>query len=456
MGICLTKEDNDEVGGPSTEERNNLLIRIAQCLKEKDGDGKEKGMEGMMKEFNLEEEYESGFLRGGDMDWLLLALFNESDEVEPEKKLPLKSVIDTLVERKFGHEVDINPLVRLLLGRHVSLPEQGTIVTPFDKMQFLVNLLRSANGHREVKEADGSNMKFVGTEFENWGLTVKTNTIRTFVPKTKVGICNLVKWAKSKSLKVRAAGYRHSWSGITVNDGQVLISLLPLPKAENIPSYASDIDPDNELQGIELLDKFVEEEGIKKRLCKIGASTTNEQFRRWVINNSRDDQNDSWKPWWTLPLNVILVESTFGGSNAPICHGAGLKTKTLSDLVAAIEFVNAKGELQTVDDPVQLRSAAGCFGMLGIVTSLTMKLDPLTFAKMIPLKKKLALTIPPPVQFDVPGKRSRIVHYFTALCKYTYPHYYLSFATKRWSRYGRCYRRNACRGIRRVQGAMRE
>lgn len=84
--------------------------------------------------------------------------------------------------------------------------------------------------------------------------------------------------------------------------------------------------------------------------------------------------------------------------------GAGISTKTLSDLVASIEFINANGEIQTVDDPDQLQSVAGCFGMLGIVTSLTMKLDPQTYARMIPENKPIALTIPPPKGFDVPSK----------------------------------------------------
>ena len=36
---------------------------------------------------------------------------------------------------------------------------------------------------------------------------------------------------------------------------------------------------------------------------------------------------------WTLPLDIIAVMITYGGSNAMICHGAGIKNKTLSDLV---------------------------------------------------------------------------------------------------------------------------
>lgn len=36
---------------------------------------------------------------------------------------------------------------------------------------------------------------------------------------------------------------------------------------------------------------------------------------------------------WTLPMDIIAVMITYGGSNATICHGAGIKNKTLSDLV---------------------------------------------------------------------------------------------------------------------------
>ena len=313
---------------------------------------------------------------------------------------------------KNGKNKNIHGLVRCLLGKSTEIPIflLRSLLDPADAMQDLVNVFRSARGHHEVSEADGSRMKFIKNEFENWGQNIKTNSILTFVPTTKGGICNLVKWAKSKSLKVRASGFRHSWSNITVdNNHQVLVSLLPIKQVETIPTFDLSIDPKNELQGIELLKETVEEDGVQKRLCKIGAGTTNEQFREWIVENSIDKKNKTWKDWWTLPLNVIMVEITFGGSNAPICHGAGKNTTTLSDLVASIEFVNANGELQTVDDPFQLKSVAGCFGMLGIVTSITMKLDPLTFARMIPEKKRLALTIPPPEGFDVPGKSRRIM-----------------------------------------------
>ena len=68
---------------------------------------------------------------------------------------------------------------------------------------------------------------------------------------------------------------------------------------------------------------------------------------------------------------ILEWRITFGGSNAPICHGAGIRTTTLSDLVVGIEYIDANGELKEISDPDLLRAAAGCFGLLGKLTSYT-------------------------------------------------------------------------------------
>lgn len=69
---------------------------------------------------------------------------------------------------------------------------------------------------------------------------------------------------------------------------------------------------------------------------------------------------------------------TFGGSNALMCHGGGIRHKTISDLVRKIEYVDANGEHQNVTDPAQLRAAAGSFGLLGAYHNLTHPLFPTT------------------------------------------------------------------------------
>lgn len=251
----------------------------------------------------------------------------------------------------------------------------------------------------ELVEADGRRIKiYRQRKFRNWGETVENRPELTCVPRTKVGVCKIVKWAASHGKTVRAAGYRHTWGDFFSANDQVLISLLPLKTVEELPHEESKVDPHNELQGIEMVGEIGVGAG-RKGLCRIGAATTNEMFREWVLAGGKS----KWKPW-TLPLNVIMVEITFGGSNGPICHGAGRHTQTLSDLVHEVEFVNAKGELQTVSDPELLKTAAGCFGLLGVVVSLTLKLDPLSYARMHPRTPRLMLTIPPPEDFVVPSE----------------------------------------------------
>ncbi len=231
--------------------------------------------------------------------------------------------------------------------------------------------------------------------FENWGRTVRNVPALTCFPQTKAGVCNIVSWAASHRKTVRVSGYRHTWGDLYSGDGQVLISLLPLEVVTELPADEPPIDPHNELQGIEVVGT-IDERGVTKALCKIGVATTNEQFRRWCL----DPGGGNLK--WTVPLNVIMVEITWGGSNAPICHGAGLRNQTLSDLVAAIEFVNARGQLQVVDDPDELRAASGAFGLLGVVTAITLKLDPMTFAKLQPVKRRVSLAVPPTSRNQVP------------------------------------------------------
>lgn len=251
-------------------------------------------------------------------------------------------------------------------------------------------------GTPDIREGDGSAMWLRWQEpFANWGGTVHNVPALTAVPRTVTGVAALVAWAAQTDRTVRAAGYRHSWTDLFSADGQVLVSMLPPPTVVDLPAIDPAIDPRDRLAGIELVGTVVDG-GVTKALCRVGAATTNDQFRSWCLS----DQGGRWQ--WTIPVNTIIVEITFGGSNATICHGAGSRHRTLNDLVTAIEFVNARGELQVVDDPVQLACAAGCFGLLGVVTAVTFTLEPMSYAVLEPVRSRLALTIPPGPQTLVP------------------------------------------------------
>lgn len=87
-----------------------------------------------------------------------------------------------------------------------------------------------------------------------------------------------------------------------------------------------------------------------------------------------------------------------------MCHGAGLRNPTLSDLVREVEFVDAHGELRTVSDPALLKTAAGSFGSFGIVTAYTLRLDKMTYADMRPHHAPVELAIPPPLEYILEAK----------------------------------------------------
>jgi FAD/FMN-containing dehydrogenase len=139
--------------------------------------------------------------------------------------------------------------------------------------------------------------------FQNWGESVRNTPLWTFVPKTVLGLQNLVKWAKVHEYRVRCSGYRHSWSSTFSQDKQILISLLNLEQVTRLPDPMSieseHIDPGNELKTIQLAaPSGVAASSADKALVRVGVAVTNEEFRRWAVANDA----------WTMPVDVILVE----------------------------------------------------------------------------------------------------------------------------------------------------
>ena len=51
---------------------------------------------------------------------------------------------------------------------------------------------------------------------------------------------------------------------------------------------------------------------------------------------------------------------------------------------------------KVINDKEQLKAFAGCFGLAGIVTSITFKMDKMTWAKFHPKKSRMADSIPRP------------------------------------------------------------
>jgi len=138
------------------------------------------------------------------------------------------------------------------------------------------------------------------TQFNNWGQSVQNTPKYTFIPKKILGLQNLVKYAKEHKLRVRVGGYRHSWSPMFSQNAEILICLLNLKEVTTIPDTlcigADYIDPQNELKVIQMAPGAATTG--ETSLVRVGVSVTNEQFRRWAVENDT----------WSLPMDVILVE----------------------------------------------------------------------------------------------------------------------------------------------------
>ena len=145
-------------------------------------------------------------------------------------------------------------------------------------------------------------------------------------------------------------------------------NFVSLPSTETAPT---------ELEQIEVLDGMPRQTG--NTLVRVGTAVTNERLRHWCVKNNKN----------TLPMTTIVGEITLGGSNS-----------SFSDLVREVEYIDAHGKVKTVSNPDHLRAASGCFGLMGVVTRITLEFSPRTYTLSSPAKLPLMKAVPPPAELD--------------------------------------------------------
>ncbi|KAF9969606.1 hypothetical protein BGZ65_011780, partial [Modicella reniformis] len=85
-------------------------------------------------------------------------------------------------------------------------------------------------------------------------------------------------------------------------------------------------------------------------------------------------------PPLALASNVIVETVRFGGVLSLGCHGAGTQSRTLPDLVETVKIVDASGQLNVFTkevDPVEFSAATLNLGLLGIIYSYTLRVEPM-------------------------------------------------------------------------------
>merc|ERR1719312_1421259 len=256
-------------------------------------------------------------------------------------------------------ELNLKDVFNALVAPLIDL---AITMSPLPEYQYTSNIMDGTQEMRDIEET-----------FENWGLTLLANvTVRTFFPRTVAGIQNIAKAAGRDGARVRASATRHTFNpwlwgvesnlqpGTAGHNVDYVVAMLPQEISDHL-AYAREQGSwpeDSDLVYIEGPLDVWEEEGKKHAAVKFGASTLNLHYYEWALANN-----------WTMPANTIMHYMSIGGVALGTCHGGGIGHQTIADRILELEYVDALGELQVINDPELLKVIGGSMGMLGIVTS---------------------------------------------------------------------------------------
>lgn len=180
--------------------------------------------------------------------------------------------------------------------------------------------------------------------WRNWGRTAECHPQVAFLPETLADLIEIVAEARVSKRRVRVAATGHSWPALATTDDLLVIT--------------------------HRLDKVTVNLHDKQRPLLIAeAGATNQQ-----INDVLEQHG------LTLPFNVVLESVRIGGLVATGSHGSGWDTPTLSDLVEAIEIVNAAGELVCYSagahGPEVMNAVRLSLGLFGIIYRVHLRAEP--------------------------------------------------------------------------------
>jgi hypothetical protein len=229
---------------------------------------------------------------------------------------------------------------RLLKALH-DLAFASVHVTLF---AFLDHNYRPELKARLQAEAHRQRFRRERLHWRNWGRTAECYPQVAFLPETLADLIEIVTEARVSERRVRVAASGHSWPALaTTNDLLVITHRL------------------NKVM-VNLHDK-------QRPLLIAEAGATNQQMNDVLEQHGL-----------TLPFNVVLESVRIGGLVATGSHGSGWETPVLSDLVEAIEIVNAAGELvcysETMHGPEIMNAVRLSLGLFGIIYRVHLRVVP--------------------------------------------------------------------------------
>ncbi len=175
--------------------------------------------------------------------------------------------------------------------------------------------------------------------FVNWAHTVVSRPRERHAPRSEAEVCERIAAAAGRGSRVRVVGGAHSWSPINAPD-DVWLAL-------------------DDLAGVIALDRVR------------GEVTAHGGTRLHALLGALENEG------YTLPIVGSISAQSLAGAIATGTHGSSLVHGNLASLVVRLRLVTARGEVLELDerDP-RLEGARVHLGALGVVTSVTLKVEP--------------------------------------------------------------------------------
>ncbi|KAF9930301.1 hypothetical protein FBU30_000647 [Linnemannia zychae] len=187
-----------------------------------------------------------------------------------------------------------------------------------------------------------------GDHWTNWADTLSAQPERLFYPNTLQDLQVIIREANENKKKVRCVGSGHSWSRTAVTQ-DYMVSVNNMNK---------------------IADPVKAEDGSWTVTIEMGVQV--EELDLFLRAHN---------PPLALAANVMPNDIRFGGILTMGCHGAGLEGRAISDSLTEITIVNSRGELRVYsesDDPEAFNAACINLGLLGIVYTATLKIQPMS------------------------------------------------------------------------------
>lgn len=180
--------------------------------------------------------------------------------------------------------------------------------------------------------------------WRNWGHTAECRPQVAFLPETLADLTEIMTEARASQRRVRVVATGHSWPALSVTDDILVIT-------HRLDKVTVDVrDP-------------------QRPLLIAEAGATNQQMNAVLAQHGL-----------TLPFNVVLESVRIGGLVATGSHGSGWEMPTLSDLVEAIEIVNAAGELicyrAETHGPQVMNAVRISLGLFGLIYRVHLRVQP--------------------------------------------------------------------------------